>query len=94
MFLPVGVKFMDFHGDLIVFLFTLAYTLSNVWFRNLSPMLSFNVMVLAVLPLGALCIIIKRLEFEFDSCHLSSIDHSDQKKINFFLIFILILFYI
>ena len=30
--------------------------------------------------LQAPTIIIKSTEFEFDSCHLSTIDHSDQKK--------------
>ena len=33
---------------LIVFLFTLAYTLSNFWFQDSVP--DFSVMVLAVLP--------------------------------------------
>ena len=49
---------------LIIFPFTLAYTLSNFCFRNLSHMLSFSVMVLAVLRLPAPHII----------------DHSDQKR--------------
>ena len=51
-------------------------------------------MVLAVLPLPAPIIIIKSIELEFDSCHLSPIDHLDQKIINkiFSLTFISILF--
>ena len=32
------------------------------------------------LRLHAPTIIIKSIEFEFDSCHLSTIDHSDQKR--------------
>ena len=43
-------------------------------------------MVLAVLPLEDPSIIIKSIEFKFDSCHLSPIDHLNQKKlIKFFL---------
>ena len=41
-------------------------------------------MVLAVLTLPSPIIIIKSIEFEFDSCHLSIIDHLDQKKSIFF----------
>ena len=37
-------------------------------------------MVLAVLPLPAPHIIIKRFEFEFDSCHLPPVDHLDQTE--------------
>ena len=83
---------------LIVFLFTLAYPLSDFWFQDLVLVLNVSVMVLAggesLWLQTPTIIIIKSIEFEFDSCHLSTIDHSDPKKSLhfFFLTFISTLF--
>ena len=37
-------------------------------------------MVLAVLPFQTFTIIIKNIEYKFDSCHLAPTDHPDQKR--------------
>ena len=65
---------------LIVFLFTLANTLSDFWFKIQSLMLNFSVLMLAALPLPGPSITIRRTEFKLDSCHLSLLDYWDQKK--------------
>ena len=67
---------------LIVFLFTLAYTLPAFGSKIQSQMLNFSVMVLAVLPFQTFTIIIKNIEYKFDSCHLAPTDHPDQKEVS------------
>ena len=78
MFLPVSVKIMDFYDDPYCFpIYIKLLPFPICGFKIWSQMLHFNVMMLALLPLSAPPIIIKRLENEFDSCYLSLLDRLD-----------------
>ena len=66
MFLPVSVKIMDFHDDPCCFpIYIKPLPFPIFGFKIWSRMLNFSVIVLAVLPLPAPPIIIKRIEYEF-----------------------------
>ena len=81
MFLLVSVKIIDFHGDSYCFpIYISFYPIRFLVPRVSPPCLNFSIMVLVVLPFQPPTIMIKSIEFQFDSLHLSTIDHLDEKK--------------